>query len=230
MSCMGEERKPSDQPASEREVAVTGALADAVRGLIDATIRSEIDLAEMEEIRGELEALSARLRKEQIPASYGAAHSWASGRHHWGNAVVGHRNPIAPPLRVTRGNGRAEAEFTLGAGYEGPPTFVHGGVSALILDQMLGEAAASGGHPGMTGTLSMRYRYPTPLGRLRAEAEIDRVEGVKTFATGRILVEQEDGTWRASVEAEGVFILPRWARDRLAEQQAASDAGGRLSD
>jgi hypothetical protein len=41
---------------------------------------------------------------------------------------------------------------------------VHGGVSAMILDQMLGEAAGAGGKPGMTGTLTLRYRQATPLG------------------------------------------------------------------
>jgi acyl-coenzyme A thioesterase PaaI-like protein len=214
------------EQVSEQEARVAGDLADAVRGLVDATIRTEVDLVEQDAIRAEVEALTARLRAQAIPTSYGAHHGWASGRHHWGNAVIGHRNPIAPPLRVKRGDGRAEAEFTVGAAYEGPPSFVHGGVSALILDQMLGEAAASARHPGMTGTLSLRYRFPTPLGRLRAESEIDRVEGIKTFVTGRILVQQDDGSWRASVEAEGVFILPRWAREKLAERQAAAEAAG----
>ncbi len=213
-----------DEPAGERETEVAGGLADAVRDLIDATVRSEIDLDEQDAIRAQIEALTARLRKEQLPTSYGTAFSYSSGRHHWGNAVIGQRNPIAPPVRVRRDNGRVSAEFSLSSAYEGPPSFVHGGVSALILDQMLGEAAASSGHPGMTGTLSLRYRYPTPLGRLRAEAGVARVEGIKTYAEGRILVEQDDGSWRASVEAEAVFILPRWARERLAERQATGDA------
>jgi len=209
---------------SERETEVAGGLADAVRDLVDATVRSEIDLDEQESIRAEIEALTARLRKEQLPASYGAAFGYASRRHHWGNAVVGQRNPIAPPVRVHRDSGRVWAEFVLGAAYEGPPGFVHGGVSALILDQMLGEAAASAGHPGMTGSLSLRYRYPTPLGPLRAEAEVTGVEGIKTHAVGRILVEQDDGGWRTNVEAQAVFILPRWAREKLAEREATGDA------
>ena len=73
---------------------------------------------------------------------------------------------------------------------------------------MLGEAAGAGGKPGMTGTLTLRYRRGTPLGDLRAEAHIDRVEGIKTYAVGH-LADAEGVT----VEAEGVFILPRWARE-----------------
>ena len=220
------EAKPgerSDERADEREMQVAGGLAEAVRDLIDATVRSRIDLDEQESIRAEIEALTARLRKEQLPASYGSSFSYASGRHHWGNAAVGRRNPVAPPLVVQREDGRAWAELSLGSAYEGPPTFVHGGVSALILDQMLGEATASTGRPGMTGTLSVRYVQPTPLGLLRVEAEVAETSGFKTVATGRILVEHQDG-WQPSVEAQGVFIVPRWARERLAEREATGDA------
>ena len=61
-------------------------------------------------------------------------------------------------------NGDVWSDFHLGAAYEGPPGLVHGGVSAMILDQILGEAAGAGGKPGMTGTLTLTYRQGTPLG------------------------------------------------------------------
>ena len=48
----------------------------------------------------------------------------------------------------------------------------------------------------------------TPLGDLHVEAAIVRTEGVKTFAAGHLA--DADGV---TVEAEGVFIQPRWARD-----------------
>jgi acyl-coenzyme A thioesterase PaaI-like protein len=210
---------------TDLDVEAVAALAQSARGLVDAVVRSQVDADELRAVRAELDALTERLRASQLPASVGAAYGWEAGRRHWGNAVIGLRNPIAPPLDILREGGRVSAGFTLGAAYEGPPTFVHGGVSALILDQMLGEAAASSGRPGMTGTLSIRYRHPTPLGPLRAEAEVVRTEGVKTYAEGRVLVAQPDGTWRASVEAEGVFILPRWAREKLAERGLANESG-----
>ena len=104
------------------------------------------------------------------------------------------------------------SEFPLGAAYEGPPGSVHGGVLALILDQMLGEAAGAGGKPGMTATLTLTYRQRTPLGALHAEAWIERVDGIKTWARGEIV-----GPEGVTVEAEGLFILPKWARDAIAE-------------
>ena len=81
----------------------------------------------------------------------------------------------------------------------------------MILDQLLGEAAGAGGKPGMTATLTLTYRRGTPLGDLRAEAWIDRSSGYKTWAKGHII-----GPEGVTVEAEGLFILPKWARERLA--------------
>jgi acyl-coenzyme A thioesterase PaaI-like protein len=97
------------------------------------------------------------------------------------------------------------SEFVLGAPYEGPPEHVHGGVSALILDHVLGATAHRAGRPAYTGTLTLRYRRRTALGRqLRAQAHIERTEGVKTFAVGHLA--DDEGV---TVEAEGVFIHKR---------------------
>lgn len=192
----------------ERQLALYGPLAQSIRELADASIRTEVDDDEIRAAQAEVEAITARLRERQIEGSYGVRFSSSGSSRAWGNAVVGARNPVAPPLEVrTDPSGRAWADFRLGAAYEGPPALVHGGVSALILDQLLGEAAGAGGKPGMTGTLTVRYRRGTPLGDLRGEAHIDRVEGLKTFVVGH-LADAEGVT----VEAEGVFILPRWAR------------------
>ena len=127
----------------------------------------------------------------------------------WGNAVIGLRNPIAPPVVLIRaGDGSVSADFHLGAAYEGPPGHVHGGVSAMILDHVLGEGASLPGQPRLTGTLTMRYRRMTRLGDLHTAARIVRTEGIKTYAVGHIA--DAEGI---TVEAEGVFITPRWARD-----------------
>jgi acyl-coenzyme A thioesterase PaaI-like protein len=197
-----------------RQERLYGPLAQAVRELVDATIRTRVDDDEIRAVRGEIEAATARLRQSQLEGSFGVPFNADLTTRPWGNSVVGLRNPIAPPLVVERApDGRAWADFHLGAAYEGPPGLVHGGVSALVLDQILGEAAAAKEAPGMTGTLTVRYRRPTPLGDLHAEARVERVAGYKTFVSGSI--GDAEGV---TVEAEGVFVLPRWARD-LAPRQ-----------
>ena len=58
-----------------------------------------------------------------------------------------------------------------GSAYEGPPGHVHGGFVAAAFDEVLGYVQSLGGRPGMTGTLTVRYRSPTPLyTELRFEA------------------------------------------------------------
>ena len=194
----------------EREAAAVGPLAQAVRGLVDATIRTTVDLDEVRRVTAEVEQLTARLRAHQLEGSYGVRlGGWTRGRA-WGNAVVGLRNAVAPPLAMQHHedrDGRVWCDFHLGAAYEGPPGLVHGGVCALVLDQVLGESAGAGGRPGMTGTLTLRYRQGTPLGDLRTEGRITRVDGIKTYASGELI-----GPDGITVEAEGVFILPKWAR------------------
>ena len=196
----------------EEERRIFGGLADSIRALADASVRTTVDPAVVDEVRAEVEKLTARLTESQIEGSFGVSVSTGGTVRGYGNAVVGLRNPVAVPLHIGRSDeGRAWASFRLGAVYEGPPGMVHGGVSALLLDQLLGEAAAAGGAPGMTGTLTLRYRRPTPLGEVSGEAWIERVDGIKTIVRGEL----RNAEGETSVEAEGIFILPRWAREAM---------------
>jgi acyl-coenzyme A thioesterase PaaI-like protein len=184
-------------------------LAESVRALVDATIRTEADAATVAEVKRTIDDAVARLRSRQIDGAFGVRHTTSGESIGWGNAVVGIRNALAPPV-ITRtdADGTVRADFHLGAAYEGPPGHVHGGVSAMILDHLLGEAASPDRTPRFTGSISVRYVRATALGPLRAEAVRTRVDGVKTFCSG--LIADAEGT---TVEAEGVFITPRWLRD-----------------
>jgi acyl-coenzyme A thioesterase PaaI-like protein len=188
--------------------AVYQPLAESVRELIDATIRTEVDADTVAAVKAEIDAATARLRSQQIDGPFGVRYTTGGDSMAWGNPVIGIRNPMAPPLVIQRNaDGLVFTDFHLGAAYEGPPGHVHGGVAALVLDHVLGEAASNTENPRFTGTITMRYLRTTRLGRLHAEARIDRTEGVKTFAVGHLA--DEEGI---TVEAEGVFIQPKWAR------------------
>ena len=201
---------PTLSPAEAEALSARyGPLAEAVRELIDATIRTEADDATVADAAAAIRAATARLGAAGLHDGPGMRYITGQRPLPWGNAVVGLRNPIAPPLTIhTDDDGRYHTEFTLHAGYEGPPGLVHGGVSALILDHLLGEAASHGmTRPSYTGTITVKYLRATPLGALRGEAWIESREGVKTVARGHIC--DADGV---TVQAEGVFILPSWAR------------------
>ncbi|CAJ1501830.1 PaaI family thioesterase [[Mycobacterium] burgundiense] len=201
--------EPVDADEARRQRARYEPFTEAVRDLIDATIRTQAGAADIAAAQRSIEAVTARLRATQIDGPYGVQFTTEGDGMSWGNPVIGVRNPMAPPLRVESDGARCWAEFDLGAAYEGPPNHVHGGVSALILDHLLGEAASAGGNtPVFTGTISIKYLRGTPLGALRAEAWVERVDGIKSYARGVI----SDITG-ITVEADGVFITPQWARD-----------------
>ncbi|MDQ2628340.1 PaaI family thioesterase [Mycolicibacter senuensis] len=189
-----------------------GPLAQAVRDLIDVSIRTQTDDATAREVTAQLRELTERLQAGTLSEAPGMRYVVEGRPLAWGNAVIGLRNPIAPPLVIEHGEaGDCWADFHLGAAYEGPPGLVHGGVSALVLDHLLGEAASDGLTKALyTGTITVKYLRGTPLGPLRAEASIYRTEGFKTYARGHIA--DASGV---TVEADGVFILPSWARDAV---------------
>ena len=197
---------------SEQLSARYGPLAQAVRELIDATIRTQADDATMREATGQVRQVTERLRRGILSDSPGLRYVVDGRPLAWGNAVVGLRNPIAPPLVIEHDEpGHCWSDFHLGAAYEGPPNLVHGGVSALVLDHLLGEAASEGlTKPLFTGTITVKYLRGTPLGPLRAEASVYRREAIKTYARGYIA-----DSAGVTVEAEGVFILPPWARESV---------------
>lgn len=189
-------------------------LTESVRRLIDVTIRSEAGERAVAKalalVDQTVELLSARL----IPGSFGVRTNSEGENVVWGNVAVGLRNPIAPPLVIRHDDaGGVHADVHLGAGYEGPPGHVHGGMCALILDHVLGATAHRPGKPAYTGTITVRYLRPTPLGALRADAWIERIDGAKTYAAGRL--RNGDGV---TVEAEGVFITPRETVGQAADE------------
>jgi hypothetical protein len=183
-------------------------LTDSVRSLIDATIRTQVDAAVLVEVSHAIDCATQELSAAIMPSSFGVQATEDGRPMAWGNVMIGLRNPVAPPLSINHdADGLVWTDFALGAAYEGPPGHVHGGVCAMVLDHILGATAHKPGRPAYTGTLRIRYLRGTPLGPLRAEAHVDRVEGVKTFASGHIADAQG-----ITVRAEGVFLHPPESR------------------
>ena len=195
----------------DRLAALWGPLTDDVRELIRLALRTDADPDSIDAARTAIRTANDVLRSRQPDESQVVRYSVEGRPVVWSNAVIGLRNAIAPPLTIHHDDdaNRCWSEFTLNSAYEGPPGLVHGGVCALVLDHVLGEAASGGlTKPLFTGTLTVRFVRGTPLGRLRADAAVERTEGVKSFVSGHL----SDGEG-ITVEAEGIFIKPAWARD-----------------
>lgn len=185
-------------------------LTQSLRRLIDAGIRTGVDEETLRDAGAAIDAITEKLESTRFETTSTLRHAGTGRPLAWANPAVGLRNAIAPPMNVQHeSDGTCWAEFDLGIAYEGPPGLVHGGICALVLDHLLGEAASDAlTKPKFTGTITLKYLRGTPLGPLRAEAFVERTEGFKTYARG-YLSDAEGHT----VEADGVFIQPAWARD-----------------
>jgi len=116
--------------------------------------------------------------------------------------VCGWLNPLAVPATWARDGDGVRGTVRMPVAYNGPPGFVHGGIIAEVFDEVLGTLAVMHGIGGFTGTLTVRYRSPTPiLVDLDLTARVDRTEGRKAFIVGEL---RHEG--RLCAEAEGIFI------------------------
>lgn len=204
----------SDDPTHLGDVpggwlAASTALAEATRGLVEAVALTGVPVAELEAARRSVDELAARLGRHR------RAHPLRPDRDDLARVldepgatlVVRPGNPAAPPLpleleRGADGRTRAAATWTAGPAHEGPPGSLHGGLSAWLLDSVLGSAVQVAGTPAVTGTLTVRYRRRVPLGvPLRITAELGERSGRRLPVTGRIEARGE-----VCVEAEAVFV------------------------
>ena len=132
---------------------------------------------------------------------------------------TGKANPLSPPIALQEIDGIVHARGVFGAAYEGPPGCVHGGYVAAAFDEVLGATQSLSGAPGMTGTLIVKYRSPTPLHEpLHFVGRLSRVDGRKIFTDGQLYA----GT-RLCAEAEGIFISidPTRFRDLIEQRSEA---------
>lgn len=118
------------------------------------------------------------------------------------SVVSGSANPMGMGAVYSLEGKKVVARVALGPAFEGAPGRAHGGMVAAIIDETMGAVLPQAGTPAYTGTLTIRYLAPAPIGEeLVFRAWIHRRDRRKLtiHATG-----QHRDTRFA--EAEGVFI------------------------
>ncbi|RBY80336.1 PaaI family thioesterase [Blastococcus sp. TF02-09] len=217
---------PNDSGAAPDPELLTATteLGDALRELIETSVVTTAAAGDVAAAAELVRAATARIGAGRRPASQLPRLDDPSEGRRVFNPVTGIANPMAPPLVVRTDGDGVVAEATLGLAYEGPPSFVHGGMSALFMDQMLGSAAGAAGLWGMTAHLELDYRGPLPLETpLVLRARVESHEGRKAFITGTIARAAEPDT--VLVEARGLFVMPR-PEKQAAYFGAITDASG----
>jgi acyl-coenzyme A thioesterase PaaI-like protein len=205
-------------------------LADAMREVIGMLVQSNAPEEELRVAADALERYAEQLashpRLRRYEGFSESANAGDVGAFFDQSPLIGLANPLAPPVRIEQtGDQTAVGRVTFGPAYEGPPGSVHGGFVAAAFDEVLGYTQSLSGAPGFTGTLSVRYRQPTPLQReLEIHCRLTGQERRKVFASGRI---ECDGTLCAEAEAIFISARPEVFEKLLEERRRMDEARGR---
>ena len=181
-------------------------LVETTRDLMLSVAVTELPAAELREVRRQVADLAARLgsttRPRALRPRFDEPRLARAQGPDGAPYPVSVSSPHALPLQVRfdgdPGVDRAHAVFVANALHEGPPEMVHGGVSAWLMDTMLGVLVQSTGEPCVTGTLEIRYLRRTPLD---LHAEIVSRSGRKLVVEGWIEI-----AGVRHVEARGLFV------------------------
>ena len=117
--------------------------------------------------------------------------------------ACGPENPIGLHLRFERDGQNVRAQTTLAPQFQGWQSIAHGGIAMALLDEAMAHAAAAAGHRGVTGSISVRFRKPVPIGEPltlhgRVAWQRRNVFGLEASVT--------DGAGTVLVDGEGKFI------------------------
>lgn len=187
-------------------VAASRRATIATRRLIAAIVNGAAPASDLEAAADDLERLADALEPHARRSRYAGTPGVQRGGDNTAilesHPLMGPSNPLAPPISLTRDADGARGTVVYDHQYEGPPGRVHGGFIAAAFDQILGAAAALSGRVFFTGTLTIRYRKPTPLHvPIQMEGAIETVRPRTVHVTGRMLAHGE-----VTAEAEGVMV------------------------
>jgi uncharacterized protein (TIGR00369 family) len=103
-------------------------------------------------------------------------------------------------------DGSVVCPTTIPKKFEGPPDFVHGGIIATLLDEVMGKTVRALGVTSLTSQLEIVYHSPVHSGTpIRLEGRRVRSEGRKHWTEGRII----NVKGRVLAAGKGLFVEVR---------------------
>lgn len=173
-----------------------GRLMEAVRAVQDAVVEAAAPDDVTLEMAERLEQLAADLK----PWAVGESERVAGRRPD----LPGRGHPLLLPLIVDdEGDDYVRGRVTFRQYHLGGHGAAHGGTLPLLFDEVVGRlASARPPRRARTAFITVNYRAITPLDvELRVEATLDKIEGRKRWASGRLY----DGE-RLLADAVGLFV------------------------
>ncbi|HUV09882.1 MAG TPA: PaaI family thioesterase [Acidimicrobiia bacterium] len=188
-------------------------MSDAVRRLIASIVATGAPTEVLDDASRQIDTVAASLQPYAARSRYDdttgltiTRGSTAVFEHH---PFLGPSNPMAPPVRIERGDEQVTARLTFDLRHEGMPGYAHGGWIAAVFDQVLAVAAASlAGRPAMTGTMTIRFIRPTPIDTPLSYVATAETTGARTV---RVISELFAGT-EVTARGEGIMVQSKTPR------------------
>ncbi|WP_127479335.1 hotdog domain-containing protein [Nocardioides pantholopis] len=189
------------------ELVAAAHLADEVRSLIERVVSIDVDKGSLLRAASLVASASAALDGEARPYDEPARLDQAMPpglRAH--GLLVGPGHPMAPPVRLSWDGDRVVGRLRLRRSFEGPRGYAHGGVSALLLDEVTAKIRSLMAVGRVTRRLAVSYRRPVPVDvDLVVAADLVSQDERRAVAAGTIALAQDPDV--ALVTAETHFVL-----------------------
>jgi acyl-coenzyme A thioesterase PaaI-like protein len=144
-------------------------LAVAVRALADVAAETAIDPTEVDDVTLEIAALTGRLAAVTDDTPFSGL-AWDPSDYSIPegpmplNPIIGACSPARPDVQLRFHDGEIVGRAMFTKRFVGPPGYAHGGISAMLADQIVAASALAVGLRPITKSLQIRYRRPLPLG------------------------------------------------------------------
>ena len=120
----------------------------------------------------------------------------------------GETNPIGLKLKFSWDGATARAEFTAGKNHQGWSGYIHGGITACVLDEAMGWVAMYAGYNNVTAKMQTRYRKMAPINEpLIVSCTITKKTTRLIETEARLTL--KDGTILAEATSTQFIISPR---------------------
>lgn len=190
-------------------------VADALRRLSHRSVvhQPDRDPNELATLADRLEALLDGPDPDAVASRYDPGDMYDMQTHRvrpnsrGTHPLMGLANAVSPPLLVGFDDDGVYADVVYDARHEGLYGFVQGGFIAAAFDLLAGQAVARVGGRGVTASLDVSYRVPTPIGQpLQYRAQMVRLEGRKAYSKAQLVRLADDVV---TAEASALFVTPR---------------------
>jgi acyl-coenzyme A thioesterase PaaI-like protein len=195
-------------------------LAAAVRALGDAVAETGVDPDALDEITAEIAALTQRLAAVTHDGPYSGL-TWAPGDFSVPegpmplNPIIGACSPVRPDVQLRFSNGEIVGRARFTKRFVGPPGYAHGGISALLGDQIVSASGQAVGVRTITKALRVQYRRPLPLGEELALWGVYEPDGDSLRARFTVTARDE-----VAVEGTGELVTFERLEERTAERKS----------